>query len=61
MNRSDEENVVAKTAIVTGASRGIGRAVAKGLAAEGVYVAIAARRAALLNEVATEVQRPRTK
>jgi 3-oxoacyl-[acyl-carrier protein] reductase len=53
--------LVGKTALVTGASQGIGRAIAKGLAAEGVYVAIAARRAALLNEVATEVERTGTK
>ena len=44
-----------KTALVTGASQGIGRATAKSLAAEGVQVAIAARRAELLHEVADEV------
>jgi len=33
-----------KTALVTGASQGIGRAIAKMLAAEGVRVCIAARR-----------------
>ena len=31
-----------KTALVTGASMGIGRAIAKGLAAEGAKIAIAA-------------------
>jgi len=44
-----------KTALVTGASMGIGRAIAKGLAAEGVKVCIAARRVALLEELAREI------
>lgn len=44
-----------KTALVTGASMGIGRAIAKGLAAEGVHVCIAARRRHLLEELAREV------
>ncbi len=46
-----------KTALVTGASAGIGRAIAKGLAAEGVRVCMAARRTALLEEVAAEIVR----
>ena len=44
-----------KTALVTGASMGIGRAIAKGLAAEGVRVCVAARRRALLEELAREI------
>ena len=44
-----------KTALVTGASMGIGRAIAKGLAAEGVKIAIAARRRNLLDVVAEEI------
>jgi 3-oxoacyl-[acyl-carrier protein] reductase len=44
-----------KTALVTGASRGIGRAVALGLAREGVKLAIAARRVNLLEELAREI------
>lgn len=44
-----------RTALVTGASMGIGRAIAKGLAAEGVKVAIAARRRNLLDELANEI------
>lgn len=44
-----------KTALVTGASQGIGRATAKSLAAEGVQIAIAARRGELLNEVADDI------
>ena len=44
-----------KTALVTGASTGIGRGIAFALAAEGVRLAISARRVALLNEVADEI------
>ena len=44
-----------KTALVTGASQGIGRAIAKGLAAEGVALCIAARRRELLNQLAKEI------
>jgi 3-oxoacyl-[acyl-carrier protein] reductase len=44
-----------KTALVTGASQGIGRAIAKGLAAEGVKVCIAARRRELLEALAREI------
>jgi len=48
-----------KTALVTGASRGIGRAVALGLAREGVKLAIAARRVNLLQELAQEISAQR--
>jgi 3-oxoacyl-[acyl-carrier protein] reductase len=44
-----------KTALVLGASSGLGRAVALALAAEGVQVALAARREATLEEVANEI------
>lgn len=44
-----------KTALVTGASQGIGRAIAKGLAAEGVKLCIAARRRELLDQLAKEI------
>ncbi len=44
-----------KTALVTGASQGIGRAIAKGLAAEGVKICIAARRRELLEALAGEI------
>jgi 3-oxoacyl-[acyl-carrier protein] reductase len=45
-----------KTALVTGGSRGIGRASALGLAAEGVQVAIAAREESVLAEAAREIE-----
>jgi len=48
-------NLDNKTAVVTGASSGIGRGIAKALAAEGVRLAIVARRAELLREVANEI------
>ena len=43
-----------KVAVVTGGSLGIGRAVTEALAAEGVRVAIVARRQAQLDEVAAD-------
>jgi 3-oxoacyl-[acyl-carrier protein] reductase len=44
-----------RTALVTGASMGIGRAIALALAAEGVRLAVVARRQPLLDELAQEV------
>jgi 3-oxoacyl-[acyl-carrier protein] reductase len=44
-----------KTALVTGASMGIGRAIARGRAAEGVRVAVVARRGELLASLADEI------
>jgi 3-oxoacyl-[acyl-carrier protein] reductase len=44
-----------RTALVTGASVGIGRAIAKALAAEGVRVAVSARRLEKLEELAAEI------
>src|SRR3954468_6213832 len=45
-----------KTGLVTGASIGIGRAIALGLAAEGVKLAIVARRRELLETLADEIE-----
>ncbi len=45
-----------KTALVTGASQGLGRAIAKRLAHEGARIAIAARRKPLLEELAREIE-----
>lgn len=44
-----------KTALVTGASQGIGRAIAIGLALEGVQLCITARRRELLEQLAGEI------
>ncbi|MBV8337769.1 MAG: SDR family oxidoreductase [Alphaproteobacteria bacterium] len=49
--------LVGKTALVTGASMGIGRAIARTLAAEGVRVAAVARRSPLLEDLAGEIER----
>jgi NAD(P)-dependent dehydrogenase (short-subunit alcohol dehydrogenase family) len=46
-----------KTALVTGGSRGIGKAIARQLAAEGVRVAIAARSQDTLDAAAEEISR----
>src|SRR5437870_374069 len=45
-----------KVAIVTGASKGIGKAIAEELAAEGVHLALCARNAALLTEVVQTIR-----
>ena len=47
--------IAGKTAVVTGASTGIGRGIAHALGAEGVRLALVARRRKLLEEVAGEI------
>lgn len=47
--------LIGKTGIVTGASSGIGRAIAKGLAREGVNLAITGRRQQHLEELSKEI------
>ena len=54
--KSMETRLKAKTAIVTGASRGIGRAIAIRLAAEGAQVVLCARDGNLLQNAVTEIQ-----
>src|SRR5436309_281122 len=53
---ADMKALEGKTAIVTGAGRGIGRAIALAFAAEGAAVALAARSRADLAEVAGEIR-----
>ncbi|AII53093.1 3-ketoacyl-ACP reductase [Hymenobacter sp. APR13] len=49
-------SIAGKTALVTGAGKGIGRAVAIALAQEGVHVALLARTEAQLQDVAKEIE-----
>jgi 3-oxoacyl-[acyl-carrier protein] reductase len=51
-----ELGLTGRAAVITGASEGIGRAVARGLASEGVGVALLARSRADLERVATEIR-----
>ncbi|MCB1231764.1 MAG: SDR family NAD(P)-dependent oxidoreductase [Verrucomicrobiae bacterium] len=53
---ANETNLEGKTALVTGASSGIGRAIAKALGNEGVKVALCARRRDRLEEVAEAIR-----
>lgn len=52
-----EKRLVGKTAIVTGASRGIGRAIALRLAGEGAQVVLCARDSNLMEHAVKEIER----
>jgi 3-oxoacyl-[acyl-carrier protein] reductase len=56
MERIMDLNLTGRTGLVTGASRGIGRGIALALAREGVRLALVARHAELLREVAAEIR-----
>ena len=49
-------SLAGRVSLVTGASRGIGRAIARALAAEGAHVVLAARDAARLEEALAEIR-----
>ena len=50
-------NLQEKVALVTGASGGIGKAIAASLHAQGATVVLSGRRESALNEVASELRR----
>ena len=55
----DPDRLKNKTAIVTGAGTGIGKAIAKAFAAEGARVSLCGRSEDTLNETAVEIRQAR--
>lgn len=53
---ADNKDLLGRVAIVTGASRGIGRAIALALAARGATLVVTARSKSLLDELASEIR-----
>ena len=49
-----------RTAVITGGSKGIGRAIARGLASQGVGLVLIARNAEMLEKTADDIQKERT-
>ena len=52
MHSKEQFNLSGKVAIITGSSKGIGKAIAKGLAEQGAQVVISSRNQEACNEVA---------
>jgi 3-oxoacyl-[acyl-carrier protein] reductase len=52
-----KDDLIGKTAIITGASRGIGKAIASTVASLGINLSIAARQEGPLNETAAELEK----
>lgn len=57
MNAKEQFNLSGKVAIVTGSSKGIGKAIAKGLAEQGAQVVISSRDQEACDEVANELKK----
>lgn len=55
MHSKEQFNLSGKVAIITGSSKGIGKAIAKGLAEQGAQVIISSRNQEACNEVATAI------